>query len=78
MASDAVHTLVGPLMGERYVTDVTIFTARGDIFPEHKRYISMVILKYLGGQIFFLRRKSRAVNTSSPPNTRICGVSTCI
>ena len=27
MVSDAVRTLVGPLVQERYVTDVTIYTA---------------------------------------------------
>ena len=45
--------------------DVTNFTGRGDIFPEHKRHVPMVlmiVLKYLAGQIFFLTCKSRAVN----------------
>ena len=44
MVSDAVHTLVGPFGVELYVTDVTNFTGRGDIFPEHKRHISMVLM----------------------------------
>ena len=53
MVSDAVRTLVGPLVSERYVTDVSNFTGRGDIFTEHEIHISMVlmiVLKYLMGQ----------------------------
>ena len=48
------------------MTDIRGFSGRGDSFPEHKRHVSMVlmiVLKYLGGQFFFLRRKYRAVNT---------------
>ena len=66
MVSDAVHSSCGPLCIERYVTDVTIFTARGDIFPERERHVSVILLsvfKYLTGQIFFLTRESRVISS---------------
>ena len=69
MVSDAVPYLMGPHVGGSYVTDVRGFTGRGDSFPEHKRHIAevlMTVVKYLAGQIFFLRCKSRAVNTFAP------------
>ena len=51
--SDAVRTLYGPLVSERYVTDAANFSGRGDIFTEHARHIYEVLMsvfKYLMGR----------------------------
>ena len=43
---------------ERFVTDIRGFSGRGDSFPEHKRYVSvvlMIVVKYLAGHYFFQR-----------------------
>ena len=64
--SDAVTHFMGPHVGGCYVTDVVNFTGRGDIFTEHKRRVSMVLMivfKYLMGQFFFLMARFGAVNT---------------
>ena len=68
--SDAVRAFIGPSILGTYVTDVRGFSGRGDSFTEHKIHVCMVlmiVLKYLGGAVFFSKAQiSRCEHVRSP------------
>ena len=69
VVSDGVRHLVRALVRACYVTDVTNFTGRGDIFPEHERHVSvilMIVVKYLMGQFFPNDQISSCEHVCSP------------